>query len=208
MLLMGDVFAVAWYHKHAQWNTLKGLFRWIFVGMAAGVWLLIKTGESASTKDMLGMIIGSLVLIMLILHLLRSKLGDKLTPTSRLGVASTGAAAGFATTVANAAGPVMQLYLSAHKLPKQQFMGTIAWYFFIINLSKFPIYIILSREFPQKPMLTSESLLLNAAVAPAVVAGVYAGKWLLPHIPQKAFQGIVLLLTGAGAVNLIYAYLR
>jgi len=135
-------------------------------------------------------------------------LGDRLTPTSPIGVASTGGAAGFATTVSNAAGPVMQMYLAAFKMPKEQFMGTIAWYFFIINTSKMPIYWVMTKLIPMKPLMTASSLTLNLALFPAVIVGVFIGKWLLPRIPQKAFETIVLLMAGIGAVNLVLNYFR
>ena len=52
--------------------------------------------------------------------------------------AGYGASAGFATTVANAAGPVMNLYLLARRLPKHEFVATGAWFFFAVNLSSSP----------------------------------------------------------------------
>jgi len=206
LLIMGDVFAVAWYRQHCEWDKLVGLLPWVVVGLGLGTIVLWITGGNGSGKDATDVVIGGLVLVMVVLHLLRSKLGERLTPTSPVGVAGTGAAAGFATMVSNAAGPVMQMYLAAYKMPKERFMGTIAMYFFIINVSKFPIYVILSRLIPQKPIVTTSSLALNAAVFPAVVAGVYIGKWLLPRIPQKAFEGVVILLSFVGALNLIAKY--
>lgn len=138
-------------------------------------------------------------------HLLRSKLGEKLQPTSPAGVAATGVIAGFSTTVSNAAGPVMQMYMAAHKLSKQAFMGTIAWYFFIVNLSKFPIYWILTMWMPQKPIVTAESLMFNLEIAPAIVLGVFIGKWLLPRISQKSFEMTVIVLATIGGLKLMNA---
>jgi uncharacterized membrane protein YfcA len=203
LLIMGDVFAVAWYRRHCQWAKLVGLLPWVVVGMAFGTAALWITGGDKGSKDATDVVIGALVLVMVALHLLRNKLGDRLTPTSPAGVAGTGTAAGFATTVSNAAGPVMQMYLAAYKMPKERFMGTIAVYFFLINVSKFPIYVALSRIIPQKPIVTTSSLALNAAVFPAVVVGVYIGKWLLPRLSQKAFEMVIVLLSFLGAAWLI-----
>lgn len=204
MLIMGDMFAVGWYRQHAQWDKLVGLLPWVYSGVAIGTVVLWKTGQSKSLKDPTDTIIGVLVLVMLVLHLLRNKLGEQFQPTSPMGVAGTGVAAGFSTTVSNAAGPVMQMYMSAHKLSKEAFMGTIAWYFFIVNLSKFPIYWILSRLMPQKPIVTADSLMFNLQIAPAIIVGVFIGKWLLPRIKQKSFQTIVIVLAAVGALNLIF----
>ena len=207
LLIMGDVFAVTWYRRHCQWEKLATLLPWVVVGLAFGTAALWITGGGNSGKDVTDVVIGGLVAVMVLLHIWRNRLGDRLTPTSSIGTAGTGVAAGFATMVSNAAGPVMQMYLAAYHMPKEQFMGTIAWYFFIINLSKFPIYVILSRLIPQKPLVTASSLTLNAMVLPAVLAGVFIGKWLLPRISQKAFETIVVMLSFAGAANLIARYL-
>ena len=203
MLIMGDVFAVAWYKRHAQWDKLIGLLPWVVVGLGIGAFALWITGEMKGSKDILGMVIGALVIVMLALHLLQKFLGEKLTPKSPIGTAATGVSAGFATTVSNAAGPIMQIYLAAHKLPKEQFMGTIAWYFFIINVSKLPIYFALTFMNPKNPIVTGPSLLFNLAVFPVIVVGVFIGRWLLPRMSQKTFDTAVLVLAGAGALKLI-----
>jgi len=203
MLIFGDIFAVLWYRRHAQWDKLIGLIPWVVVGMGFGAAALWITGEIGGKKDVLNLLIGILVLVMLALFVLQSRMGERLTPRSKAGVASTGVSAGFATTVSNAAGPIMSIYLTAHRLPKEQFMGTIAWYFLIFNVSKLPIYIILSAVNPQKPIITGGSLLFNLITFPAVVVGVYIGKWLLPRIPQKSFETVVLVLAGISAVKLI-----
>lgn len=203
MLIMGDVFAVAWYRRHARWDKLVGLLPWVVFGMALGTAALKITGDAKGSKDLTDIVIGAMVLSMLALHLLRNRLGEQFAPTSPAGVASTGAGAGFATTVSNAAGPIMQMYLAAHRMPKEQFMGTIAWYFFIINVSKFPIYVVLSAMIPARPLVTASSLAFNAAVFPVIVVGVFIGRWLLPRIPQKMFDVVVIVLAAAGAVRLI-----
>jgi len=205
MLIVGDIFAVWWYRHHAQWNRLIALLPWVVVGMALGALLLWQLGEAEVSRDLLEPIIGFLVLVMLAVHLLRQQWGDRLAAHSRAAVATTGTAAGFATTVSNAAGPIMGIYLTSLGLPKEQFMGTSAWYYFAVNLSKLPIFVMLTLINPAKPIITAQSLLFNAAVIPVIVAGVYLGRWLLPRIPQKAFDAVVLGLAAAAALKLIFA---
>lgn len=204
MLIVGDVFAVRWYHRHTQWHRLKDLIPWVLAGMALGALLLWRLGEAGGGKDLLEPIIGVLVLVMLTVHFLRQRWNDLLTPHSPVGVATTGAAAGFATTVSNAAGPIMGIYLTSLRLPKEQFMGTSAWYYFAVNLSKLPIFIVLSLVNPSKPIITVQSVLFNALVVPVIIAGVYLGRWLLPRIPQRAFDAVVLGLAAVAALKLIF----
>jgi uncharacterized membrane protein YfcA len=110
--------------------------------------------------------------------------------------AGYGASAGFATTVANAAGPVMNLYLLARGLPKDEFVATGAWFFFVVNLVKVPIYV-------GHGLIDRRSLLFDLALAPAVVAGALLGRALLRRLPQAAFDRLVMALTVCAAALLL-----
>ncbi len=203
LLISGDIFAVLWYHHHARWDNLRGLIPWVAIGIAVGAVLLWYTGLQGGAVDWLNIIIGVLVLLMLAIGLARARWGDRLVPTSKAAVVSTGTLAGFSTTVSNAAGPIMSIYLTGMGLPKNEFMGTSAWYFFIFNLTKLPIYAFLSLVLPSKPMVNSSTLIFDLAILPVIIVGAFVGKWLLPRIPQGMFNGVVLLLAGAGAIKLI-----
>ncbi len=203
LLIFGDVFAVLWYRHHARWDKLGGLIPWVLVGIAVGTGLLWYTGSQGSKIDWLNIIIGVLVLFMLGLSLARMKMGDKIVPSTKFGLISTGTMAGFSTTVSNAAGPIMSIYLTGMGLPKEQFMGTTAWYFFIFNLTKLPIYVFLSLVLPSQPMVNQNTIMFDLAMLPVIVLAAFAGKWLLPRIPQKTFNMTVLVLAAITAVKLI-----
>jgi uncharacterized protein len=106
-----------------------------------------------------------------------------------------GIATGFATTVANAAGPVMNLYLLTRNLPKEQFVATGAWFFFVVNLAKMPIY-------AWHHLFSRTSLVFDGMMVPAVVCGAVAGRWLLQRVPQKVFEVLVIALTAVSSVFL------
>jgi len=203
MLIIGDCFAVFWYRRHAEWDKILKIAPWVIAGLAVGTLTLWITGKTNGGSDVLGKLIGLLVLIMLALTLLQNRLGDRITPTSPIGRSATGLAAGFTTMISNAAGPMMSIYLTAHGMPKNKFMGTIAWYFFIFNLSKLPVYFALSAANPANPMITRSSLLLDLAVLPVIFLGALLGKWMLYRIPQKGFETAVLGLAGLAAIKLI-----
>jgi uncharacterized membrane protein YfcA len=203
LLIFGDIFAVLWYRHHARWDKLGALIPWVLIGIFVGAALLWYTGAQGGSVDWLNIIIGVLVLFMLGLSLARSKLGDKIVPSSKLGLISTGTMAGFSTTVSNAAGPIMSIYLTGMGLPKEQFMGTTAWYFFIFNLTKLPIYAFLSLVLPSKPMVNTSTIIFDLAMFPVIVIAAFAGKWLLPRISQGVFNTLVLVLAGGAAIKLI-----
>ena len=197
MLLFGDLFAVAWYRRHAHWGVLVRLLPWVVVGLVLGAVVLHYLGQNAKTKALMNPLIGGLVLLMLGMHFLQGKLGERFAPRSKMGTAGTGVVAGLATTISNAAGPIMTIFLTAQQFAKEQFMGTIAWYFFIINASKVPIFF-------SQSLFTRDALLLDLLLAPAIILGAFLGRWMLPRIPEKVFNALVLILAAVGALNLFF----
>src|SRR5579872_2182684 len=130
MLCTADVFAIVYYRRHAQARRLFELAPWVLLGMAAGSVAL------GWRESVLRPIIGALVLSMIAAHLWRKRHAAAAVPTGWTHSARYGAVAGFATTVANAAGPVMNVYLLSKRLPKEEFVAAGAWFFFLINLTK------------------------------------------------------------------------
>jgi uncharacterized membrane protein YfcA len=108
-----------------------------------------------------------------------------------------GIVAGFTTQVANAAGPVMALYLLAMRLPKEEYMGTCAWYFMILNWIKMPIFILEGR-------ITQEALLIDLPMLPIVLLGAFLGVLFLRKIKQKTFETAIQILIVLSALYLLF----
>jgi uncharacterized membrane protein YfcA len=169
MLILADVFAVYTYRQHARGGLVLRMLPPALTGIVCG-WFLM---PYIPAKDF-GPLIGWLTLALIVL-LLVQKFAPRLM---NLAVEHPGIAwpfgwlAGTTTMIANAAGPVMTIYLLACRLPKFEFVGTAAWFFFAINLLKVPFSASLG-------LINSASLMLNLWLAPGVIAGVFAGRWLL-----------------------------
>lgn len=204
ILIVGDIFAVAWYGKTAHLDKIWKLAPWVVAGMLLGAGLLWGLGEKTG-KDLLNPIIGGLVLLMLALNLARKWYGDKITPHSRAGVGFCGTVAGFSTTVSNAGGPVMSIYLQGMGLEKNHMLGTSGWYFFIFNLAKIPLYVAISLLVPQNPIWTTSTWVFDLLAIPAVAVGAFAGRVLAKRIDQKAFDVLVLVLAAVAAVKLLFS---
>ena len=188
VLCTADLFAVFYWRRHAAAGRLFALAPWVLGGIVAGAAAL------SLNERVLRPIVGGIVLLMLAAYLWRRYRPD----VSGAGghAAPYGFTAGFATTVANAAGPVMNLYLLSKQLPKEEFVATGAWFFFIINLTKIPIYV-------WHGMISRSSLLFDASMAPAVLVGALTGKWLLQHIEPKVFELLVIALTAVSTLLLL-----
>jgi hypothetical protein len=203
MLIVADIVAVAMYHRETAWEHLRKLAPWVFGGLFVGTFALDWLGQHKAQKDLMSILIGFIVLVMLTISLLRGRLGDRLLPTSKSGVAATGVLAGFTTMVANAAGPIMQIYLVATGMPRDRLMHTTAWYFFIFNLIKVPLLIAVTLQTPGAPLISRETLMFDLQMVPVILLGATIGRLTLPHIPQRAFTNVVLTLSAVGGLWLI-----
>jgi uncharacterized protein len=194
LLLIGDLFAVGFYKKHTDWKTLRRLFPPVGVGLIAG-WQLLQTFEN--DNQLYKLVLGVMLLSLICLDFLRKRFGDDHIPKSYYFALVMGFMAGIATTLANAAGPIMAVYLLAIGSSKEKFMGCAAWFFFIVNMLKVPIYI-------QQDILTWESLRMDLYIVPGMILGAICGRPLLKIVSQRVFNTVIMALAALGAIFMIY----
>jgi len=193
MLIFADFFAVGCYRRFAVWPKLVRLLPWAAVGVFLGYLALGRVND-----QQLKPIIGGIVLVMLALNFWRNYgKEDRPVPTWWWFAALFGLLAGVTTMMANAAGPVMAIYLLAMRLSKNEFIGTGAWYFLLVNCFKVPFSAHLG-------LINSQSFHFNLVLFPLVALGALAGIKLLKHIPEKFFNQIVQGLAALAAINLLF----
>lgn len=193
LLIVGDVCAVKLFGAQVQWQPVQRLLIPAFIGVVVG-WQLLDRMDESMLKPLVGCIILALT-IMQWVRIWRPKLFEHV-PHATWFAWSLGLLAGVTTMLANAAGPVIALYLLAVALPKYQLIGTSAWFFLILNVVKLPFSASLG-------LIDENTLTLNAVFAPAVVLGMLVGRWLVHRIPQRLFNSILLIITAAAALRLI-----
>ncbi len=197
ILITADIVAVTSYRRHAIWSHLWRLFPWAVVGIMIGYLALGRVDNQEMEK-----LIGAILLGLVVIQYWRSRSNEAaqpdavLVPNNLWYVAAVGIIAGFTTMVANAAGPIMILYLLAMRLPKMEFIGTGAWYFFILNLFKVPFSY-------QLGLVNMASIPLDIWVAPLAIAGALFGRRIIKHIDQKLFETLALSLTFIAALRLV-----
>jgi uncharacterized membrane protein YfcA len=194
LLIFGDIVAVLSYRSHTQWRYVWKLMPWTAAGVVLGYFALGHISDRAA-RIMIGLIIVSLCALG---YWRRYRVQTReTTGTWHWALAAAlGVLAGFITLVANAAGPLMAIYLVAMRLPKMQFMGTAAVFFMALNLFKVPFMVKLG-------LITPQSFEFNLILAPAVLLGALAGRWLLMRINQQLFERLVLGLSAVAGVLLI-----
>ena len=212
LLIFGDVVAVASYRLHAQWRFIWRLFPWTAAGVVLGYLAMGRIDDRQAR-----LLVGAIVCAMVTMYAARRWRG----PGKRMAAAggqttdgggrtqkeeeaygiwfapTVGVLAGFTTLVANAAGPLMALYMLAMGLPKMEYVGTGAVFFLLLNLFKVPFMAHLG-------LITPDSFGVNLALAPAVGLGAWAGRKVLPHINQRWFENLALGLAAVAGLHLLF----
>ncbi len=194
MLIAGDIFAMTVYGKHANWTYVRRMFGPAMIGVVAG-WLLMFRLDEKYYRPLIGTIILGLTVLQIIRIWKEEWLAD--VPHARWFAWSMGILVGLTTMLANAAGPVFGLYLLAIGLPKLEFVGTAAWFFLLLNISKLPFSWSLG-------LIRLDTLALNAALLPLIALGLWIGNMVVRRIPQKLFDSLILIFTGGAALRMLF----
>ena len=191
LLCLGDLVGAAFYRRHADWGHLGRLFPWTALGVLGGYFLLERLSDAEARR-----LVGGIVLGMAALHVARRRQANVNEVFGAWFAPGVGILAGVTTLVANAAGPLLAIYLLAMRLPKLDFVGTAAVFFLALNLFKIPFMGGLG-------LITSESLRLNLLLAPAVLVGAWGGRAVVARLDQRAFENVALALSVIAAARLM-----
>ncbi|MDQ0642960.1 sulfite exporter TauE/SafE family protein [Microbacterium murale] len=196
LLIVGDMFALVAYRRHAHWPTLLRLAPAVVAGLVAG-FAFLAIGDDNVVRRAIGVILLAMIAVTLWRRWRQSKADAETAPHGVVIASTYGALAGFTTMVANAAGPVMSMYFLAMRTPVQVFLGTSAWFFAIVNLVKVPFLAGIG-------LFNGPVLLMDAVLIPLVVIGALLGIRLARRMKQQVFDKIVIGLTIIGAVYLLF----
>ena len=193
LLIAADLMAYPAFRQHGSWQPVWKLLAPTLAGLLAGWWVL-----GSMDDHMLRRAIGAAILLMVAVQALRRvkpETFDRWAHSRGCGTAA-GLLGGFSTMLANAAGPVIQLYLMARRVPKMDLIGTGARFFLLINLIKVPLN-------AQLATITTSSLWENAKLLPAVAVGIFGGRRLIQYVPQRAFEWMIVGFSALAAIRLM-----
>ena len=190
MLVAGDIGAVLAFKRHAIWKHVVRTLPIALIGVGVGTWLMTIVPASAY-KPFIGWTVLALVVLQ-VWRMWKPAMFETM-PHSWPFAAVMGMMAGISTMMANAAGPVMGMYFLAVGLPKYQLTGTSAWFFLLINVFKIPFSAGLG-------LIHADTLAFNAVLVPGIIAGLFLGRWLLAHVPQRLFDGLILTFAAVAAI--------
>lgn len=194
MLSMADVFAVSYYHRHAEWKYIWKLLPATVVGVLVGLFV-----GNIVNDDQFKLMMAIIILAGLGIMVWRERRkSENAIPHNWLFSSIAGLLGGFSTMIGNAAGPVMSIYFLSMMLPKNSFIGTAAWFFLIINLFKIPFHIMVWET------IDMNTLALNVAMFPAIMLGAFMGFKLVKYIPEKPYRIFIIATTALAAIKLFF----
>ncbi|MGB0863139.1 MAG: sulfite exporter TauE/SafE family protein [Saprospiraceae bacterium] len=193
ILIVGDIIAVIYYTRHTQWKYLLQMLPAMIVGVLIGV----KVGEDLDESTFKQ---GMAVIILLSVGMMWwwDRRNSKKVPTHWLFGTLMGLGAGFTTMVGNLAGAFSNIYFLAMRLPKNQFIGTAAWLFFIINLFKLPFHIYTWKT------IDIQTISVNLWLLSAVFLGFVLGLQIVKRIENNQYRKFILIVTAIGALTIFF----
>ncbi len=199
VLISGDLTSTIVYRRSVEWIHLRTLLPSFLTGVFLG-WLTFDFFQLPENVSLLKSFIGILLLSLTGLRLVYSwfEIASKKRTTSPVSLfgSALGIVGGLATMLANAAGPIAQFYLLVKKLPKDAFIGTSAWLFLIVNLSKFPLMWELG-------LLDLSVLKICLWLFPWAILGVLIAPKMLRFIRQDWFERIIWFFIVVAGIRMI-----
>ncbi|MGW9684512.1 TSUP family transporter [Flagellimonas sp. 2504JD1-5] len=193
LLLVGDVVAVIYYHRHTQWKYLLKFLPWMVSGILIGVVI----GKDLPEKEFkLGMVIVIFISLATLIWWDRRK--STSIPTHWAFAGPIGIVAGICTMIGNLAGAFTNIFFLAMRLPKNEFVGTAAWLYLITNTFKLPFHIFVWKT------ISMETLLIDLKLLPALALGLLSGIFILKKINERNYKRFILIVTVIGAVAILF----
>ena len=174
VLLVMDILGMAAFRKDFDMKLLRFLLPWGLVGIVIGA-LLFKVLDSHTVAGMVGVF----TLLFLAQRLLFPPTLDSPHPPKWLGAILT-ATSGFTSFIAHAGGPPISAYVIPMRLSPVKFTATMAFFFFVINLSKWIPYAWLG-------LLDTRNMATSLVLLPIAPIGVWVGVRLARRISQVLF---------------------
>jgi uncharacterized membrane protein YfcA len=193
LLITADFIGYYLLRGGGKWRQIIPLVPPAIAGVVAGWWLLDRL-DNHLARITIGWIILALVVLKLVIDWKREQLKELHKHPVFTG--TMGVLAGAVTMLANAAGPVMTVYLLAKRFEKHEYLGVFTRFFLFMNLVKVPFSANIG-------LINGPSLVTNAVLLPAVVLGAMIGWRLVKVMSQRVFEWVVFAFAVVAALRLV-----
>ena len=186
VLLLMDLLGMAAFRKNVDWRLLKFLLPFGLIGVFIGT-LLFRWLDAHVVAG----IVGAFTLLFLAQRLLFPPRPDSAPPPRWLGVLLT-TLSGFTSFVAHAGGPPINAYVIPLRMKPLLFTGTMAFFFFAVNMAKWVPYAWLG-------LLDLRNMSTSLVLLPLAPIGVWLGVRIAHRIRPVMFYRFIyagMFLTG------------
>lgn len=184
ILCIADILGILYYHRHASFDHLRKLFLWVALGTLAGT-LVGDYIDDKAFKVFMGIAI--ILSVSLMIWLERRE--PKSLPDNIWFSALVGLIAGFTSMVGNLAGPMMAVYFLSMRLPKNEFIGTSAWFFLVLNFFKVPFHVFAWET------ITWDILWMDLTTIPVIILGAFVGVMIVRNLSDKVYRWFIIVMT-------------
>lgn len=201
LLILCDMNAIYHHRRNCIWKHVLRIYLPAIPGilMGAVVWWWIGQEGVENWGVAIKRFVG-VIAVLFALYIAAKEASMAWVSRHTMGVKSgiaAGITAGFTSTIAHAAGPIVSLYLFSQSMGKTLFVGTVAWTFTLINLTKLPFYLGIG-------LIDFSVLRFDVLLIPLIPAGSWLGKWMHDKVPESIFNRIIMVLTIIAGIQLIF----
>lgn len=194
LLMLIDAATLRPYWRKWSWPDSKLIILGSIPGLGLGVALY-----AVANADVFRFLIGTMAVVFVAFRIatVRNWVRAPARPVGPGPGFLAGAVTGFTSFVSHAGGPPVAIYLLSQGLSKTAFQATTVLVFWAINIIKVPPYAMLG-------IFTAETLWANVLLAPAALAGAWAGVWAHRVVPERLYFGITYVLLTVTGTKLIW----
>ena len=201
VLILCDMNAIYFHWHNKDWTVIRQIYVPAIVGILLGafVWWWVGRQGVEQWGTPIKRFVG-VIAILFALYIVAREASLRWVEQHRAGWKTgilAGITAGFTSTIAHAAGPIVSLFMFSQGMGKTLFVGTVAWTFTLINLTKLPFYIGVG-------LVDFRVLYFDVFLIPLIPIGSFLGKWMHHRVSESAFNRVILVLTFIAGIQLVF----
>lgn len=195
MVLISDIFSITYYKRSADWYILKRSFPGAIFGIVLGAII----GKHLSVPAF-KCIVGAIIIVSLCFILLNDLKHRQITNQSVILVLGLTFAffTGLASMLGASGGPVILSFLLLLNLPKDKLIGTSAYFFFMVNICKLPMYFFVWHN------ISTVTVMSNLVLIPVMALGIFVGLKIVRHFSSKFYRYFIIAISFISAVRLFF----
>lgn len=190
ILIVMDVCALRHHRRNVDWSQIKVMLPGGLAGVAIAAIFLKQLPEYG-----LQILIGAISVGFVFLYVFKRSATEK--KVGPFGASIWCGLGGFTSTAIHAGGGPVSIYLLPQNLSKLKLIGTIVWFFAIINFAKLGVYTWLGG-------LSIDNLVTAAVLAPLAPIGVKLGVIILHKVSQELIYKLCYLFLFISGSKLLF----